>query len=84
MRPLNTVLRIKRTLDGAEIDKIISDVERRARRWRPSIGAARIGASAKWLRAAFAQNVIIVMVWTRSDAVIINTNDLKARRRYAA
>jgi hypothetical protein len=27
MRPLNTVLRIKRTLDGAEIDKIISDVE---------------------------------------------------------
>jgi hypothetical protein len=27
MRPLNTALRIKRTLDGAEIDKIISDVE---------------------------------------------------------
>jgi hypothetical protein len=27
MRPLNTVLRIKRTLDGAEIDNIISDVE---------------------------------------------------------
>jgi hypothetical protein len=27
MRPLNTVLRNKRTLDGADIDKIISDLE---------------------------------------------------------
>jgi hypothetical protein len=43
MRPLNTVLRIKRTLDGAEIDKIVSDVEagkafamehRRRAKWR--------------------------------------------------
>jgi hypothetical protein len=56
----------------------------RALSWRPSVGGARIGASAKWLQAAFAQNVIIVMVWTRSDAVISNTNDRKARRRYAA
>ena len=49
----------------------------RALSWRLSVGGARIGASAKWLRAAFAQNVIIVMIWTRSDAVIGNTNDRK-------
>jgi hypothetical protein len=34
----------------------------RALSWRLSVGGARIGASAKWLRVAFAQNVIIVMV----------------------
>jgi len=27
MRPLNTVVRIKRTLDGAEIDKIILELQ---------------------------------------------------------
>ena len=27
MRPLNTVLRIDRTLDGAEIDKLIADLD---------------------------------------------------------
>ena len=83
MRPLNTVLRIDRTLDRAEIDKIISEVET-GKALAIEVGGARIGASGSWLRAAFAQNVIIVMVWIRSDAVIGNTNDLKARRRYAA
>ena len=53
----------------------------RAVSWRPSVGVAPIGASASCPRAAFVQNVIIVMVWTRSDAVIVNTNDRKARRR---
>ena len=75
MRPLNTVLRIDRTLDRAEIDKIISEVET-GKALAIEVGGARIGASARRLRAAFAQNVIIVMVWTGSDAVVGNTNDL--------
>ena len=73
---LSTVLRIKRTLDGAEIDKIISDVD-----WRSSVGGARIGASASWPRAACARNVIIVMVWTRSDAVVGNIGRLAGGTR---
>ena len=54
MRPLNTVLRIKRTLDGAEIDKIVSDVEagkafameyRRRAKWRKcELAASRFRA----------------------------------------
>jgi hypothetical protein len=81
---LSIVLRIKRTLDGAEIDKIVSDVEagralaierRRRAEWRKAeLSASRFRA----------QNVIIVMVWTRSDAGIVNTNDRKVRRRYPA
>jgi hypothetical protein len=53
----------------------------RALSWRPNVGAAPIDVGASWPRAAFARNVIIVMVWTKSDALIGNTNDLKARRR---
>lgn len=53
---LSTVLRIKRTLDGAEIDEIIRDVVARKalaveHRRRP------IGARPSWLRAALGQNV---------------------------
>ena len=54
MRPLNTVVRIKRTLDGAEIDKIVSDVEagkafameyRRRAKWRKcELAASRFRA----------------------------------------
>ena len=50
----------------------------RALSFRLSIIAAPNGASANCPRAAFAQNVIIVMVGTRSDAVVGNTNDRKA------
>jgi hypothetical protein len=57
MRPLNTVLRIKRTLDGAEIN-IVSDVDA-VKALAMSIVVAPIGASASCPRAAFAQNVII-------------------------
>ena len=44
MRPLNTVLRIDRTLDRAEIDKIISDVET-GKALAIEVGGARIAAS---------------------------------------
>ena len=50
----------------------------RALSWLPSAATAPSGASASCPRAAFAQNVIIVMVSTRSDAVVGNTNDRKA------
>jgi len=53
---LSDVLRIKRTLDGAEIDKIIADVQARKtlaieHRRRP------IGVSASWRPTVFRRNV---------------------------
>ena len=83
MRPLNTVLRNKRTLDGADIDKIISDVEaskalamerRRRADWRKrEVAASRF-------RAEFDHCHGLDQI----GCVVGNTNDLKARRRYAA
>lgn len=57
---LSIVLRIKRTLDGAEIDKS-SGTLRTARRWQPSIGGVLSGARPRWLPAAFGLNVITPM-----------------------
>jgi len=54
---VSDVLHIKRTLKGAEIDKIVSDAQA-LRGWRSSIGAVRIGVSASW-RVGFGQNVIM-------------------------
>ncbi|WP_342726085.1 hypothetical protein AAFG07_03810 [Bradyrhizobium sp. B097] len=61
---LSTVLRIKRTLDGAEIDQIISDVEarkalaierfRRAEWWKRELAASRFRAECGYLDGAVA------------------------------
>jgi hypothetical protein len=75
---LSTVLRIKRTLDGAEIDKI-SPTWRRARRWRLSVGGARIGEFGRWPPRAFWHKTITPMAhrchilfkigWTNSSVL---------------
>jgi hypothetical protein len=57
---VSDVLRIKRALDGAEIDKIIS-ARRRARRWRSSIGGMMIGVSRSPPQSALRLNVITAM-----------------------
>jgi hypothetical protein len=57
------VLRVKRTLDGAEIDKIISDRQARqpAKHWRPNIGDAPTGVSESYRSTVLTQNVITTM-----------------------
>jgi hypothetical protein len=81
---LSVLLRIKRTLDGAEIDKIIWEfeahkalaVERRRRAdWRKGeLAAERFRAECDHADA------VIATVCTRSAAVIDNIKDRKARR----
>jgi hypothetical protein len=84
---LSTVLRTKRMLDGAEIDKITWDVE------APKALAMERQRRADWCKrelaaSAFARNVItsiaVATSCPRLDAVISDTFDRKARRRYPA
>ncbi|MCK1453393.1 hypothetical protein IVB36_21555 [Bradyrhizobium sp. 35] len=53
---LSIALRIKRTLDAAEIDKIIWDVEAR-KALALSIGAGPSGATPRWRPSAFGRDV---------------------------
>ena len=69
------VLRIKRTLDAAEIDKIIWDVEARKALAAEHTGGAQTGARPSWRPSAFGRNVSrrccrLATAFTRSDAVI--------------
>jgi hypothetical protein len=62
-RVLTDGLRIERSPDGVEIDKIILDVE--ARKGRSSIGGAPIGGGASWRPAGFARNMIMLVTCGR-------------------
>jgi hypothetical protein len=64
---LSIVLRIKRTLDGVEIDTIISDVEARKALERQRRADC---ASASWPRAVFARNVITSMARLPHPALV--------------
>jgi hypothetical protein len=78
---LSTVLRIKRTLDGAEIDKIIWDIEAREALTIERVSAWPTGALA---RPAFARCDTSVPqpchVLLQICAVIDETKGRKARR----
>jgi hypothetical protein len=57
---LSVVLRIKRQLDGFEIDEIISDLQA-AKRWRPNVGGVPNGIDASCPPAAFRRNKITLV-----------------------
>ena len=71
---LSTLLRIKRTLSGAEIDKIISD-QQATKALAMSIAAAWIGISMSCLPKASLQNMVTLVAQRRVKMFMIRWRD---------
>jgi hypothetical protein len=76
---LSIVLRIKRTLDGGEIDKIISDVQ--SQKSRVDTVGAPIGTNASCLPAAFRRNKITLVTHRCRVQRMIRSRDCVSQYR---